>query len=220
VRALARAGHCDVIIVGRGGGSLEDLWEFNNEALARTIFTSPVPIVSAVGHETDFTICDFVADLRAPTPSAAAEIVSAGYAGLHDRVSNLSRRLERDINDRMRDARQRLRGCLSSWGLREPERLLKEAMQRTDDAVRRMEQSLERRVTDARGRVLAARGALAGHDPGLILKKGYAIVRDVKNARLVTDAGKMKAGRHLRTELATGTFRSVVVEEGEDLFEG
>ncbi len=176
--------------------------------------------MSAVGHETDFTICDFVADLRAPTPSAAAEIVSAGYAGLHDRVWNLSRRLERDIQERMRDTGQRLRGCLSSWGLREPERLLKEAMQRTDDAVRRMEQSLERRVTDARGRVLAARGALAGHDPGLILKKGYAIVRDAKNARLVTDAGKMKAGRHVRTELATGTFRSVVVVEGEDLFEG
>lgn len=217
VRSLAN--HCDVIIVGRGGGSLEELWEFNNEALARTIFTCPVPVISAVGHETDFSISDFVADLRAPTPSAAAEIVSAQYAGLLDRVTNLSRRLERDIDDRLRDARHRLRTCTTSWGLREPERLLKEAMQRTDDNTRRMELALDRMVRDTRSRILSARGALAGHDPGLILKKGYAIVRDVKNGRLITDAQKLKAGRHLRTQLATGDFRSVVVPEGDDLFE-
>src|SRR5690606_31579603 len=108
------------------------------------IFTCPVPVISAVGHETDFSISDFVADLRAPTPSAAAEIVSAQYAGLLDRVTNLSRRLERDVGDRMRDARHRLRACTTSWGLREPERLLKEAMQRTDDNTRRMELALER----------------------------------------------------------------------------
>src|SRR5207253_10898169 len=98
----------DLIVVTRGGGSIEDLWEFNEEIVARAIFNSTVPIVSAVGHEIDFTICDFVADLRAPTPSAAAELIVPDIIDLHRRIDGCVRGLARQLLNRVRDAQQRL----------------------------------------------------------------------------------------------------------------
>src|SRR5438046_5316412 len=98
----------DLIVITRGGGSIEDLWEFNEEIVARAIFHSAVPIVSAVGHEIDFTICDFVADLRAPTPSAAAELIVPDIIDLHRRIDGCTRALARQLLDRVRDAQQRL----------------------------------------------------------------------------------------------------------------
>ncbi|MDK2971684.1 MAG: exodeoxyribonuclease large subunit [Candidatus Sumerlaeota bacterium] len=219
VHRLSRSGLVDVLIVGRGGGSLEDLWEFNNEALAREIVAAPIPVISAVGHEVDFSISDFVADLRAPTPSAAAELVCADHAAFLDRVRECVRALDRAATAPLVDARHRLRAALSSYGLREPEARLRLAQQRADDSLRRLDAVLDRRVAEVRHRVAAARSGLGGHDPALILKKGYAIVRTAKEGRVVTHAGSVRKGAHIRTELVDGTIRSVVTDDVPDLFE-
>lgn len=219
VACLGASGLVDVLIVGRGGGSLEDLWEFNEEVLARAIVASPVPVISAVGHEVDFSISDFVADLRAATPSAAAEIVSADHAAFGDRARTAAARLERTLDARLRTTRERLRACLSSYALREPEARLGEAQQRTDDALRRLDTALDTRLVALGHRLERARAALAGHDPDLILRKGYAIVRRARDHRLVTDAASLKPGAQVRTQMATGTFRSIVTPDEADLFE-
>lgn len=217
VRVLGGSGLVDVLIVGRGGGSMEDLWEFNDEALARQIVRSPVPVISAVGHEVDFTICDFVSDLRAPTPSAAAELVSAEHGRVAERVRGGVRLLDRAVDRALADAGQRLRGALSSYALREPEARLRTAQQQADEALRRLDAALDRRTVQARHRLQSARAGLAGHDPTIILSKGYAIVRRATDERVVTRAAALSPGDRLRTQLADGQFPSVVLDES-DLF--
>lgn len=220
VRALSRSGLVDVMIVGRGGGSLEDLWEFNSELLAREIAASAVPVISAVGHETDFTIADFVADLRAATPSAAAELVSRDRAQTLAAARSLADRLDRAMRAPLDDARHRLRRALDSHALRRPELRVREAQQRADDAVRRMDAAVRERMVLARHRAANATAALQGHDPGLILKKGYAIVRNAATGKVIPSAKGAKPGAHVRTQFVDGTMRSVVVKDEADLFEG
>ncbi|MCB2153610.1 exodeoxyribonuclease VII large subunit [bacterium] len=220
VRKLGGSGRIDVLIIGRGGGSLEDLWEFNDEGLARAIAACPVPVISAVGHEVDFSISDFVADLRAPTPSAAAELVSADHAQFQARIRDLTERTERAMMSRLSDLRHRVRAATSSYALREPETRLREAQQRVDDALRRQDDAVHDRLLEHRHRMKRALAAMQGHDPALILKKGYAIVRRVKNGRVVTTAEKLKPGQHVRTEFIDGTVRSVITDDAPDLFEG
>jgi exodeoxyribonuclease VII large subunit len=217
VRVLGASGLVEVLIVGRGGGSMEDLWEFNDEALARQIARSPVPVISAVGHEVDFTICDFVADLRAATPSAAAELVSAEHGRVAERVRGAVRLLDRAVDRALADAGQRLRGALASYALREPEARLRAAQQQADEALRRLDAALDRRTVQVRHRLQSARAGLAGHDPAVILSKGYAIVRRAADERVVTRAAGLLPGERLRTQLVDGQFPSVVLDE-TDLF--
>jgi exodeoxyribonuclease VII large subunit len=141
IERLQRHGRAEVIVVGRGGGSIEDLWAFNDERVVRAIAACNIPIVSAVGHETDATLADYAADLRAPTPSAAAELVSAHYGDLADRVALLGRRLGRAHAQRLDAARARLERCRVSWGLRRPAQRLDLAMQRLDDLAERLERA-------------------------------------------------------------------------------
>jgi len=218
VRLLAQSGLVDVLIVGRGGGSMEDLWEFNDESLARAVAASPIPVISAVGHEVDFTICDFVADLRAATPSAAAELVSGEHERVHARAGELSLRLDRVLDAQLRDAYGRLRTAQASYAWREPERLLRDLQQRADSALATMDRAADGRVRDARARLGAASAALGGHDPALILRKGYAIVRRT-DGRLVTRAAGLRPGTHIRTEFQDGAVRSAIVPDQADLFE-
>lgn len=140
VRNLNLYGKVDVIIVGRGGGSLEDLWSFNEEIVARAIFDSKIPIVSAVGHEIDYTISDFVADLRAPTPSAAAELVVKNKTELAAEVDNLSRRLEFAMQQGLRQMRGRVEGLARA--VKDPSMLLGYLALRIDDLYERMERAL------------------------------------------------------------------------------
>jgi len=219
VRKLSRSGMVDVVIVGRGGGSLEDLWEFNDEALAREIAASPVPVISAVGHETDFTIADFVADLRAATPSAAAELVSRDRAQTLATLRDDIARLDRAVRVRLDDVRHRLRRAGDSHALRRPELRVREAQQRVDDAVRRMDSVVRDRIVDARHRAVAANAALQGHDPELILRKGYAIVRNAATGKVIASAKAAKVGAHVRAQFVDGTVRSIVVKDEADLFE-
>ena len=140
---LQRHGRAEVIIVGRGGGSIEDLWAFNDERVVRALAACPIPVISAVGHETDTTLADYAADLRAPTPSAAAELVSAHYGDLGERVDLLRRRLTRAIMQPLAERRARLERCASSWGLRKPRERLNLAAQRLDDLKLDLDKSIE-----------------------------------------------------------------------------
>jgi exodeoxyribonuclease VII large subunit len=150
---------CDVLIVGRGGGSIEDLWNFNEEVVARAIAACPIPIISAVGHEIDFTIADFVADLRAPTPSAAAELAVADGAEVTSRLSLFRRRMQRSLRERVLRAELALEAAKRGVLPRDGEKLLREAVQRLDTArggllraSRISIESLAARVLDAGGR--------------------------------------------------------------------
>lgn len=153
----------DVLIVGRGGGSLEDLWSFNEEAVARAVYRSRIPVISAVGHETDWTICDFVADLRAPTPSAAAELVIASADQLRLQVGALSHRLQLTMETRM----ARLRSAVDSLRrlLQDPGTMLGHLSQRVDDLAERLDNSLENLVERRRDRFLRLENALLQSSP-------------------------------------------------------
>src|SRR6266496_2501572 len=187
----------DVIVVTRGGGSIEDLWEFNEEIVARAIFNSSVPVVSAVGHEIDFTICDFVADLRAPTPSAAAELIVPDIIDLRRHMDNCTRAIGRELFNRVRDAQQRLdharetlRRCLShkidsyKRGLlhiiralqtRSPARELIMRRNRLVDLNRRLLTSPPRVVENAKQRFRRIEGILRVLGPDATLRRGYSI---------------------------------------------
>src|SRR5216117_3814981 len=190
----------DLIVVTRGGGSIEDLWEFNEEIVARAIFHSAVPIVSAVGHEIDFTICDFVADLRAPTPSAAAELIVPDIIDLQRRIDSCARSLEGQLLNRVRDAQQRLdharetlRRCLShkidsyKRGLfhiaaalqaRSPSRELMLRRNRFADLHRRLVASPVRLLENAKHRFRQMEGILRVLGPDATLCRGYSITTD------------------------------------------
>ena len=173
--ANARA-ECDVLIVGRGGGSLEDLWAFNEEAVARAIARSRLPIVSGVGHETDFSIADFVADLRAPTPTAAAAAASPDRIALCGQLAQLQRRLQRDLRRGLETRQQRLDG-LARRLLTPAERLARNR-ERVQQLARRLRRDVQL-VLERRGQRVKGLGVALGHlDPTRVLSRGYSIVRD------------------------------------------
>ena len=180
----------DVIVVGRGGGSAEDLWEFNEEIVARAIAASELPIVSAVGHEIDFTIADFVADLRAPTPSAAAELLTPDMAELRGGVEWLGDRLEESFAERVYDLRtqvqmsdRRLLGVAPSGQVRI-------YRQRLDDWEQRAARVQAGRLRLLRERIEARTAALTAASPAAILARGYALVTDTATGRRLTSVAK------------------------------
>ena len=155
----------EVLVVARGGGSIEDLWEFNEEIVARAIFHAAIPVVSAVGHEVDFTIADFVADLRAPTPSAAAELIVPDVRDLERRVGELQSGLEKCWRNFLARARQRLSAVSEKALFRELSQRLREAQQELDFAKESLARTLERRRVKERNRLTTAELALKAHNP-------------------------------------------------------
>jgi exodeoxyribonuclease VII large subunit len=162
LRLAGRRAECDVLILARGGGSLEDLWAFNDEGLARAIVASPVPIITGIGHEVDFTIADFAADVRAPTPSAAAEVAVPDAAEWLDAFVRLDARLQRSVGRRIDGHRQRLRWLTGRAALVSPSAKLAQQSQRLDEVEQRLSRALRRRLVASRERLswLTGRAAL------------------------------------------------------------
>jgi exodeoxyribonuclease VII large subunit len=210
----------DVIIVGRGGGSIEDLWAFNDETVARTIAAFPVPVISAVGHETDFTIADFVADLRAPTPSAAAELVVPDADELRRRVENLQRRAHRAVAENLERSRADLRRLLGSWGLRQPLELIRQAIQRLDELDQRMATHISRRIQDEHQRLRSLNAQLNALNPQGVLERGYSIVTRARDNRVVSRKGQLRVSDHVNIHVANGQLRGQILPDGDDMFDG
>lgn len=168
----------DVIIIGRGGGSIEDLWEFNDEGLARAVYNSDIPVISAVGHETDFTICDFVADMRAPTPSTAAELAVPDANELQYALSALKNRMFLNVSSGIADRRSRLEYLTSKGALKSPDEMLSNRSQRLDTAFSKMLSSYENRIGGKKVEFISAATALSKLDPMSVLMRGFAFVSD------------------------------------------
>lgn len=206
VRTFNARGDVDVIIVGRGGGSMEDLWAFNDEALARTVAASRIPVVSAVGHETDFTICDFVADLRAPTPSAAAELAMPVKADLQATVADLRNRLSKGLERRLEVSRMRLGRSLASAAFLLPLDAVERRRMRLDQAQRSLAAALSMRSAGARGRWGALSATLDALSPLKVLARGYGLVTDPATGRPVTSTAFVHAGDRVDVALQDGSL--------------
>jgi exodeoxyribonuclease VII large subunit len=221
----------DLIVVTRGGGSIEDLWEFNEEIVARAICNSAVPVVSAVGHEIDFTICDFVADLRAPTPSAAAELIAPDIVDLQRRLDGCTRALSRQFLSRVRDAQQRLdhahetlQRCLAhkidrykgsllhmirALQARSPARELMIRHNRFADLQRRLVASPARLLENARHRYERIEGMLRVLGPDATLRRGYSITTN-ERGKIIRTISAVRPKMKIRTRVTDGEFSSEI----------
>lgn len=181
----------DVMIVARGGGSMEDLWAFNEEAVARAVADCRVPVISGVGHEIDFTICDFAADVRAPTPSAAAELVVQNQADLQRRVAALSAALVKSMGHAVAVRRERVERLRSHYALRHPAQRLREFAQRLDELDERLRLHMRAGVRDAAQRLARAGEQMRALGPDHVLARGYSIVRAEKSGAIIRDASAL-----------------------------
>jgi exodeoxyribonuclease VII large subunit len=222
----------DLIVVTRGGGSIEDLWEFNEEIVARTIADVRVPIVSAVGHEIDFTICDFMADLRVPTPSAAAELIVPDIADLRQHMDNCARAIGRELFNRVRDAQQRLdharetlRRCLghkidsykrgllhiaAALQARSPARELMLRRNRLLDLNRRLLASPSHTIENARQRFRRIEGILRVLGPNATLRRGYSITTN-ERGKIIRTIAAVRPKMKIRTRVSDGEFGSEIL---------
>lgn len=194
----------DVIIIGRGGGSIEDLWEFNDEGLARAVYNSEIPVISAVGHETDFTICDFVADMRAPTPSAAAELAVPDANELQYALSALKNRMFLNVSSGIADRRSRLEYLTSKGALKSPDEMLSNRSQRLDTAFSKMLSSYENRIDGKKVEFISAATALSKLDPMSVLMRGFAFVSD-KNGKNVYSSQVLAKGDKINVRFHDGS---------------
>lgn len=199
----------DVIILGRGGGSLEDLWPFNEEMLARAVAASRIPVISAVGHETDFTICDFVADLRAPTPSAAAELAVPDSTDLFNAIQYDTMLLKQNMNRKMENLRQRLNTVTSGRSFRRPQDLIEMQRIRLDQLSARLSSCVAQHLSGAKAELASASGRLNVLSPLATLSRGYSITYDAKNIPVVK-TGQVKVGEQITVLMQDGKLGCTV----------
>ena len=201
-------GGVDLLILARGGGSLEDLWPFNEEAVARAIARSRIPVVSAVGHETDFTIADFVADLRAPTPSAAAELVVPDGRALLENVGESWYRIEQAVLDYLARRKERIGALVASYAFNRPVDLLRQHSQHADELLRSLHRIAGHVFALTASRQGSLEQRLRALDPRLALRRGYAIVR--KGGSIVGSADLLRSGDAVGLEFHDGEIRSTI----------
>ncbi len=218
LKAMNSQNACDVIIIGRGGGSLEDLWAFNDEAVARAVYGSSIPVVSAVGHETDFTICDFAADVRAPTPSAAAELVTPDIREVKENCLAFSDYFREKAVDMVQYYRQSLDLLTRDSPLANPERLLEGWKQNLALLFGRFCGAYEEALSDHKRRLALLSGRLDDMSPLKVLARGYSVVKD-KRGRVVSDSQEISAGEAVVLQFHRGQAEAeikTIKEDGKD----
>ncbi len=219
IRMLNNYTEVDLIIVGRGGGSIEDLWAFNEEILARAIFTSRIPIISAVGHETDFTIADFVADKRAPTPSAAASLAIPEKAELETRIAELRLRLESAGLRMLKRKREHLRSVISDKVYWKSQARLDQLRQQLDETTSSMISTPQYKIAFKRRDFQSLIGKLEALSPLSILSRGYSLCFKLPERKLISSIEQIESGDHILNLIEDGEIVSVVdkVERGSKL---
>lgn len=200
---------CDVIIIGRGGGSMEDLWAFNEESVVRAVAASELPVISAVGHETDFTLCDFAADLRAPTPSAAAEMAVPDSGELLAGIRSFRLRMNRAMEAKINSSRERLDILTAKRAMQDPGELIALHRDRLDDLLSRLISTEQCRVNEEKIRLSTFSGKLDSLSPLAVLSRGYAIVYG-ENGRAVPKAEQIRAGEAVRVRMKDGELHCTV----------
>lgn len=214
IKALNSRGGIDVIIVGRGGGSLEELWAFNEEIVVRAVAESDVPVVSAVGHQTDFTLTDFAADVRAATPSQAAEIVVPDARELYRYVQTMNNMLELNMLGIIKKLRAQLEQYSNSWVMTHPADLLTAKQQLLDDSMQRLEQSLQHKIKDAKHEFTISAEKLSILSPLAVLARGYSVLRD-QNGRIIRTSNEINIGEKLEAVLSKGIIAVEVLQKKE-----
>jgi len=218
IRILDSVG-VDAIIVGRGGGSIEDLWAFNEEIVARAIFNCRTPVISAVGHETDTTIADYVADLRAPTPSAAAELAVADVRSLVEHMNEQHRRLNRLLMDRIVYMNQRCEQYRLKLMHLSPQNQIREKRQYAADMQERMELLMHHKLEQKKSEMRLYAGRLDGLSPVKRLQQGFSYTAD-ETGHAVTDVNQVKTGDALTVYVSNGTICAEVTSAQERDFKG
>ena len=197
----------DALIIGRGGGSMEDLWAFNSEELARAIHHCPIPVISAVGHEIDFTICDFVSDLRAPTPSAAAELVAQNALDILNRISSLQNQLIHNLKFHTSFWKEKLFSLEKQ--LKSPERRIQELYQKLDDWSHHLSASLKQKLEREKVKLNSLEKLLESLNPTEVMKRGFCIAR--KNGKVITSSRNLALKQQVSLEFFKGRADVVVV---------
>lgn len=207
---LNRLTGIDLIIAGRGGGSIEDLWAFNDEAVVRAIAGSRIPVISAVGHETDITLADFAADLRAPTPSAAAELAVRDSAELLQRIGGFRNRLRQGMLARVDDLSMRAGAVKRGLSDERFSRQIAFRGQRVDELAMRLKNAFSLSLSTRETTLETLKGRLSALNPSAVLTRGYAIVYRDRDGRIVTGGGMVGIGDGIRVALAEGSLRATV----------
>lgn len=204
----------DVLIVGRGGGSIEDLWAFNEEVVARAVFESKIPVISAVGHETDYTICDFVADLRAPTPSAAAELAVPDVNELKGELLSYKQQLYSIVKNQLTTERNKLSAIEKSGALKDPVIKLNETRRNLLYLSEKITDLTQAQLDSQKLKFSALAGKLDALSPLGVIARGYAIVN--KDEKLLTNASQFNVGDNISVKLTGGTVKAQVTEVCEE----
>ncbi|MBI3286960.1 MAG: exodeoxyribonuclease VII large subunit [Chloroflexi bacterium] len=217
IQALSEDTDVEVIIVARGGGSLEELWAFNEEMVARAIYHARVPVVSGVGHEIDFTIADWVADVRAPTPTAAAALVVPDAAELRSSLQRSAARLGETMRDRMSESRADVDDLALRLRRASPQAPIVQQRQRLDEWVYRTHRALRQRLAVQRERLRSRELQLASLDPQATLERGYSITTQQATGEVIRSVSQVATGDRIAVQLAEGRLRGVVEEPPEEV---
>lgn len=212
----AEDGEFDVGILTRGGGAADDLWAFNNELVARQLAAMPFPMICAVGHERDFTICDLVADLRAPTPSAAAEMAVPDRAVVLERVASLSSRARRSLAKSLDLCSLSVDRLLGSWVFRRPEMIIDTRRQALEEALHRLETAFGQILAPRRARLDLLMSRADSSSPLKTLQRGYSIVTSLKSGNLVTSKSQVHPGDEIEIRVSDGLIHATVSLTGGD----
>ena len=208
IRYMNENNLADVLILARGGGSLEDLWPFNEEIVARTIYQSKIPIISAVGHETDFSISDFVADLRAPTPSAAAELAVPDIYEVKQKILGYQNRLRISLVKKVELMRMRYEKCMASSVFKEPTRKIQEQYLIVDQYIKKLENLIKTKYEKDKTKYIEVVAKLDAYSPLKTLSRGYSITE--KSGKIVKTVKELKKGDSVLIHLADGKKKAII----------